>query len=93
MKAFLEDDCLCVVGNTKKIEEEKNASGHWNSCFEARGCPDKSSVQPMEHIHNGKLRRVDFHVEKENDEGTDGCFSLIHAVGLWLGEQRRWNRL
>ena len=27
MKAFLEDDCLCVVGNTKKIEEEKERFG------------------------------------------------------------------
>ena len=61
MKAFLEDDCLCVVGNTKEDRRGKtNASGHWNSCFEARGCPDKSSVQPMEHIHNGKLRREEF---------------------------------
>ena len=35
----------------------------------------------------GSLEGRDFHVEKENGEGTDGCFSLIHAVGLWLGEQ------
>lgn len=60
MKAFLEDDCLCVVGNTKKIEEEKERFGTLDSCFEARGCPDKSSVQSMEHIHNGKLRREGF---------------------------------
>ena len=35
----------------------------------------------------GSLEGRNFHVEKENDEGTDGCFSLIHAVGLRLGKQ------
>ena len=35
----------------------------------------------------GSLEGRDFHVEKENGEGTDGFFSLIHAVGLRLGEK------
>lgn len=31
-------------------------------------------------------------LKKKMAEGTDGCFSLIHAVGLRLGEQNgRWN--
>ena len=33
MKAFLEDDCLCVVGNTKKIEEEKERFGTLEQLF------------------------------------------------------------
>ena len=38
------------------------------------------------------LEGRDFHVEKENGEGADGCFSLIHAVRAVARRAKwRWN--